>query len=145
VYTLGQAARATGKSKTTIHKAVKTGRVSASRTPDGHYEIDPSELHRVYPKVFASEPAEPVARPEVVAGGFTLLPPSTAADRTRHQDERPPEREVELLREMLERERSLNRDLAAERDHWREQAQRLLGPPAPAAPAWSWWARWRRK
>ena len=139
MYTLGQAARATGKSKASIHKAVKTGRISAGRTPDGHYQIDPSELHRVYPKVFTSETGETVARPEVVPGGFTRLPPTSST----HQAERPPEREVDLLREMLERERSLNRELAADRDHWREQAQRLLGPPASPAPSIRpWWRRW---
>lgn len=49
VYTLGEAARASGKSKSTIAKAVKGGRVSAMRALDGSYQIDPAELHRVYP------------------------------------------------------------------------------------------------
>jgi hypothetical protein len=48
-YTLGDAARATGKSKPTIAKAIKTGRISAGRGEDGSYQIDPAELHRVYP------------------------------------------------------------------------------------------------
>jgi hypothetical protein len=49
VYTLGEAARASGKSKSTIAKAIKSGRVSAARGVDGSYQIDPAELHRVYP------------------------------------------------------------------------------------------------
>ena len=49
MYTLGEAARATGKSKPTIAKAIKTGRISAARGGDGSYQIDPAELHRVYP------------------------------------------------------------------------------------------------
>ena len=48
-YTLGQAARATGKAKPTIAKAIQVGRISASRTADGAWAIDPAELHRVYP------------------------------------------------------------------------------------------------
>jgi hypothetical protein len=48
-YTLGQAARATGKTKPTIARAIKIGRLSASRADDGSYLIDPAELHRVYP------------------------------------------------------------------------------------------------
>src|SRR5215472_12734694 len=48
-YTLGQAARATGKTKPTIARAIKLGRLSASRADDGSYLIDPAELHRVYP------------------------------------------------------------------------------------------------
>ena len=48
-YTLGTAAKATGKSKPTIQRAIKTGRLSAVRKTDGSYEIDPAELHRVFP------------------------------------------------------------------------------------------------
>lgn len=48
-YTLGTAAKATGKAKSTILRAVKSGAISASRSHDGSYEIEPSELHRVFP------------------------------------------------------------------------------------------------
>ena len=48
-YTLGEAARATGKSKPAVSKAIKSGRLSASRADDGSYRIDPAELERVYP------------------------------------------------------------------------------------------------
>lgn len=48
-YTLGQAAKATGKTKTTIAKAIAKGRLSAQKDDIGQYVIDPSELHRVYP------------------------------------------------------------------------------------------------
>ena len=54
-YTLGEAAKATGKSKTTIAKSIKTGRVSALKNEDGSYLIDPSELHRVYPMASAPQ------------------------------------------------------------------------------------------
>src|SRR3954452_4239296 len=46
--TLGQAARLTGLGKTTITRAIKAGKLSATRSEDGSYEIDPSELSRVY-------------------------------------------------------------------------------------------------
>jgi hypothetical protein len=58
VYTLGEAARASGKSKSTIAKAVKSGRVSAVRGDDGSYQIDPAELHRVYPLTGAQNSAD---------------------------------------------------------------------------------------
>jgi hypothetical protein len=48
-YTLGQAARATGKSKPTLARAIKRGHFSAIKAEDGSYTIDPAELHRVYP------------------------------------------------------------------------------------------------
>src|SRR6266550_3380391 len=48
-YTLGMAARATGLSKSTIHRAIKDGRISATRTDGGSFAIDPAEVHRVFP------------------------------------------------------------------------------------------------
>lgn len=48
-HTLGQAAKATGKSKATIHRDVKSGKLSAERMDDGSYRIDAAELFRVYP------------------------------------------------------------------------------------------------
>ena len=47
-YTLGTAAKATGKSRTAILRAINTGKISASKDENGHYQIDPSELFRVY-------------------------------------------------------------------------------------------------
>jgi predicted site-specific integrase-resolvase len=47
-YTLSEAAAATGKNKTTIQRAIKSGKISASKGEAGSYEIDPSELHRVF-------------------------------------------------------------------------------------------------
>jgi hypothetical protein len=47
-YTLATAAMATGKSKATIHRAVRSGKISSTRTFNGIYEIDSSELHRVF-------------------------------------------------------------------------------------------------
>ena len=49
VLSLGQAAVAVGVSKPTIQRAIKNGKLSASRNEDGSYSIDESELARVYP------------------------------------------------------------------------------------------------
>src|SRR5262245_21070377 len=46
---LSEAAIAAGIAKSTIWRAVKTGRVSASLTPMGTYQVDPAELFRVFP------------------------------------------------------------------------------------------------
>jgi hypothetical protein len=54
-YTLGQAARAVGKAKSTLSRDVKRGRISATRNDDGSVTIDPAELHRVYPPAVAAE------------------------------------------------------------------------------------------
>lgn len=51
MYTIGTAATATGKAKSTISRDIKSGKISATLNPDGSYSIDPAELHRVYPPV----------------------------------------------------------------------------------------------
>jgi hypothetical protein len=51
-YTIGTAAKATGKAKSTISRDLKDGTLSADKNDDGSYSIDASELIRVYPDVF---------------------------------------------------------------------------------------------
>jgi len=46
---LAQAAKAAGKSRPTIARAIKSGRLSAARTETGAFAIDPAELARVFP------------------------------------------------------------------------------------------------
>jgi hypothetical protein len=60
-YTLGTAAQATGKSRATIQRAIKNGKVSANKNEHGHYEIDVAELLRVYPAKQANETSNGVA------------------------------------------------------------------------------------
>ena len=50
-YTLGQAAKAVGMSKTSILRSIKAGRISAGRDEFGQWAIEPCELHRVYPPI----------------------------------------------------------------------------------------------
>lgn len=47
--TLRQAAELTGKSKSTLTRAIKAGRLSAARSAGGMYAIDPAELARAFP------------------------------------------------------------------------------------------------
>jgi excisionase family DNA binding protein len=57
-YTLGQAAKATGLSKSTIQRAIKGGRISGIKDEaSDEWRIDPAELHRVYPPVAALDAA----------------------------------------------------------------------------------------
>lgn len=79
-YTLGEAAKATGKSKPTIQRAIKNSIISASRNEDGSYSIDPAELHRVFPPVSCTSNKEQVVKQSV--------PPALQS-------------EIELLRQML--------------------------------------------
>lgn len=57
-YSLSEAAKATGKNKTTIQRAIKNGKISAIKGDSGSYEIEPSELHRVFPPVAAQRDAQ---------------------------------------------------------------------------------------
>ena len=63
-YTLKQAADASGKDKSTIQRAIKSGRISATINDLGNYEIDPSELHRVFEPV-ASQHGESIAKQQL--------------------------------------------------------------------------------
>jgi hypothetical protein len=51
MYTLGQAAKAAGISKAWLSKSIQKGKVSANKDESGRYQIDPAELHRVFPPV----------------------------------------------------------------------------------------------
>ena len=52
-WSISQAAKEAGLSKSTISRAIKAGRISASRQDDGAYLIEPAELFRVYPRSVA--------------------------------------------------------------------------------------------
>jgi len=123
-YTLGQAALATGCNKSTIFRAITGGRISAQRDSNGAWQIEPAELHRVFPALpaAAATPATPASPPDALTNVL-----------------------VDQLQQVIA-------DLRHDRDHWREafqNAQRLLAAPQPpdapaaATPATRrWW--WRR-
>ena len=46
---LKQAAEATGKSKSTLLRAIQSGKMSGHRSGDGDWTVEPAELFRVYP------------------------------------------------------------------------------------------------
>lgn len=134
-YTLGDAAKAVGKSKTTIHRAIKSGKISASKLDDGSYSIDPSELHRVFPTAMQETPSRPLLRNDTEHQGNTSE--TLRIKLELYEKER--ERERALLQETIA-------DLREDRDRWRQQATSLLADqrpePAPAralAKRRSWW------
>ena len=50
-YSMRQAAEVCGKSRTTLHRALKDGRMSGTQDKaTGEWSIDPSELRRVFPR-----------------------------------------------------------------------------------------------
>lgn len=73
-YTLSQAAEATGKNKATIQRAIKSGKISASKNSSGAYEIDPAELHRVFnatPQRVAQHPDATIRNTSATSGNST--------------------------------------------------------------------------
>ena len=119
-YTLNEAAKAAGKSKTTIHRAIKSGRISAPKTDKGSYAIDASELHRVFPIAIKDRSKEQPNWNEKEQS-------SNAAGTLRIQlenIEKERVRERELLQETIA-------DLREDRDKWRHQATSLLEDKRP--------------
>jgi excisionase family DNA binding protein len=117
VYTLGEAAKATGKSKATISKAIKSGRISAHKDETGTFHIDPSELHRVYPSTVSSEHIEtPVNAPEKSDFDGTI---------------RELQARLEAAHERLSDKEGVIADLREDRDRWRQQASALLADHRP--------------
>ena len=123
-YTLNEAAKAVGKSKTTIHRAIKSGKISASKLDSGAYAIDPSELHRV----FQDGTMERNTRNDTEQAKTT----SGTDDIRLKILEKERERERQQLEETIA-------DLREDRDKWRQQATALLEDQRPKG----FWARLR--
>ena len=49
MYTLTEAAKAVGKSRAALSKAIRTGKLVASKDSTGRYVIAPVDLHKAYP------------------------------------------------------------------------------------------------
>ena len=106
--TLGEAAKETGVQKSTLSKALKSGKLSYFEKTSAGYKIEPSELFRVYPR----KPQEIVA--------------ATVVSERLDTSERNPDFirlqvEVEQLRERLT-------ETQEQRDKWQTQAMQLALP-----------------
>lgn len=137
--TLGEAARLTGLGKTTLARAIKSGRLSATRTDTGSYQIDPAELSRVYP--FPAPTAATDATGAATGRAVRDATPNATGgtpDATAVL-----EAQIAGLREVGELLRRQLGDAREDRDRWRGQAERLAlaAPMTTPAPARSWWRR----
>lgn len=112
---LTQAAKIADKSKSTINRAIKSGKLSATRHDDGSYSIDGAELARAFPIGTQSGSewvdAEPLSEQVRTA---TLEAENTA------------------LKAALDREREALDEVRADRDAWKQQATALLSAPKSA-------------
>ena len=125
-----EAAAATGLDKSTVRRAVRSGRISGTRNDLGVWHVEAAELHRVFP---------PVQSPTAVTGAMprdaVADAPAAALDRTSDPATDVLVRELRLL---LEQART---DATTWRQAWETQIaqQRQLAAPQPKG----WWA-WLR-
>ena len=122
-YTLGTAAKATGKAKSTILRAVKSGAVSAIKAHDGSYEIEPSELHRVFPPNGAQQAASNDAQPnEEHSATLRIRLEVLEAERQRERDQ---------MQATID-------DLRARLDRSEDRVTALLASPSKRMRWWPW-------
>ena len=111
---LNKAAKEASVAKSTLLEALKSGRMSAEKNDKGHWQIDPSELFRVFEKTAASEHNEPV--------------PAPPQNHQKTGESSALEIEVRMLREQIERmdaERDRERSLLTNQiEALREQTER---------------------
>jgi len=105
MFTLGTAAKHVGKSKPTISKAIKDGKLSATKV-NGVYQIDPSELDRAFPR---NSPSKAQTAPLRASSGSIDV--ALAEQRNAHL-----EATVEELKARLD-------DMKAERDQALQDAR----------------------
>jgi hypothetical protein len=136
-YSLKQAAKATGKTRPTILRAIQANKISAKKDEQGAWQIEPVELHRIYPPVQEHEPTQ---------------------ERRNDTYNEAYEIEIRLLRERVADKEAVIDDLREDRDRWRTQAEKMLLTdqrekavitPSPETPATApakrrWWQRGRR-
>ena len=132
---ISAAARAAGVNRSTLQRAIKTGRLSATIDAAGERGIDLAELLRVFGPLRQMPQEDSAALPQPAA-------PIAAADATmvellreqlrqaQERERQAQEREVRLLT-MLETAQQV---LQAEQQARRDLEQKLLPPPPPPQP-----------
>ena len=142
-YSLAEAGKATGKNKTTIQRAIKSGKISAIKGASGAYEIDPAELHRVFPPATAQRDAQQTASNDTQRPPVALE--TSALERIAELERElavAQSRTVSLEEQRQQMEGTIE-DLRTRLDRSENRVAALLAPP-PAQPRSSllrWWSR----
>ena len=119
MFSISAAARAAGVSRTTLQRAIKSGRLSTTTDAAGDRCIDLSELLRAFGPLQATQQGEGAALLQDAAGG--RAPPDTLLELLQAQLRDARDREARLLA-MLEAEQQARREL---------EQTRLSAPPRP--------------
>ncbi len=102
-YTLGEAAKAVGRSKAAIWQAVTSNRISASKDARNRWQIEPGELFKIWPPIQQS-------KREPQNDNQTLL-----------------EAKISFLRQQCELLEKRVLDLQKDRDAWVDHSRRIVG------------------
>ena len=54
MYTIATAAAAVGRNKSAILRAINAGKIAITKDKNGEWQIDPAELHCIYPPLRSS-------------------------------------------------------------------------------------------
>jgi hypothetical protein len=148
-YSLSQAAKATGRSKATIHRAIQSHKISAERNEAGAWRLDPAELHRVFPPVSA-EPVQngSLRQSETPDGTAELQSRLTELQQERERERADKDAVITDLRRRLDQADADRRQTADRLAAAQERIAALLTDQRQAVPALksarrSWW-QWRR-
>jgi len=117
--TLSQAAKQANVAKSTISRAIEKGRLSARKDDLGRFQIDTSELFRVF---------SPQQR-------------NNSNTQQSGHGAPAPEQENEHLRAMIALMREQLDETRADRDHWRDQAKQLALTHENTNKPLSWWKK----
>lgn len=111
-FTLGEASKETGVQKSTLSKALKSGKLSYFEKTSAGYKIEPSELFRIYPR----------------------KPQDTVADTIVYKQYDTPEMNPDFIRLQVELEQLRERltETQEQRDKWQAQAMQLALPKPEA-------------
>ena len=117
-----RAAKEAGVAKKTLLEAITSKRMSAEKNGKGYWEIDPSELFRVFPKTSGEGEEKTVSHPPQKSSENTDLEVEVAVLREKlnsaDSDKGHLMKEIDALRERAERAESKE-----------DALQRLLPPP----------------
>ena len=142
---LSEAAKLTGTARSTLYRAIKTGRLSAAVGPNGAVRIDPAELERVFPTQVERD-IDATSRATTRNTGR----PTKLVARVAELEARLAERD-ERLGEARDQINDLRRRLDAEAEERRRLTMLLADqrstPPAsaPLLSALRRWWNWRRQ
>jgi hypothetical protein len=136
-YTLAEAARAVGKNKSTILRAIVNGRISGTRDDLGQWHIEAVELHRIFPPVASAAESADAAHQYAAPDAAVIAEANARVSLA--------EQRLSELKVMLDDMRQDRDRWVAESVAWRSQAeasQRLLTDQRERQ-AVGWW-RWLR-